>query len=70
MSGKRVNGTTITTKESYGKQTSSKPNYDCENKRISDRINPTMVNAFRNNPYTHSLNSSSHSKYNHLKIYY
>ena len=59
MSGKRVNGTTITTKEDYGKVTSKKPNYDCENKRISDRINPAMVEAYRQNPYTHSLNSSS-----------
>ena len=59
MAGKRVNGTTITTKESYGEQTSSKPDYDCENKRISDRINSTMVDAFRSNPYTQSLDSVS-----------
>lgn len=59
MSGKRVIGTNITTKESYGEQTSTRPNYDCDNKKISDRINPMMVDAFRNNPYTQSLDSVS-----------
>ena len=55
MSGSHVLGTRITDVKNYGIQTNNKLNYDCENKKISNRINPEMVDAFRNNPYTQPL---------------
>lgn len=59
MSGKNVVNTRIYSIDEYGKQTSSKPNYDCENEALSNRIDSKMVDAFRNNPYTQSLDSVS-----------
>ena len=59
MSGSHVLGTRITDVNNYGIQTNNKLNYDCENEKISNRINPSVVDAFRNNPYTQSLESTS-----------
>ena len=47
-----VNGRVIPTKELYGKM------YSPFEKEPEDRINPDLLTAFKNNPYTQSLNSS------------
>ena len=47
-----VNGRAIPSKELYGKMYTP---YEVEQK---DRITPDMLTAFKNNPYTQSLNSS------------
>jgi hypothetical protein len=43
-------------KETYGKIRS--PQYYDECKIGCDRIQPDILNAFKNNPYTHSLTTS------------
>ncbi len=47
-----VNGRVIPTKELYGKM------FSPFEKEHEDRINPDLLSAFKNNPYTQSLNSS------------
>lgn len=48
-----VGSSTIPSKETYGRQIA--PTYD--NRQNDERINPNLLNAFKENPYTQSLNS-------------
>jgi hypothetical protein len=49
-----IGSTTIPSKDTYGKQIT--PEYN-NNKYNDGRINPDLLNAFKDNPYTQSLAS-------------